>query len=304
MFSIVSVFVKVAAQELHSLEVAWLASVVRWAGLVVALKIDGASPMPRPEVRALVGGRCFFGALGFGCATYAFGALPLGDASSILFSSPAWATVMAFFVLGEKIDAVGVGAILASIGGVVLVSRPSFLFGHADGASGGGGASLVTLLGSLSAAATMLLIRVIGKRGGEHPAVMSHASALFNVLVAPVALVIFPNAFLSITGPKRFSLFPTALCCFGAGAFGIGNQYLSNWGTQKAPVGLCSMMRNMDVVFSFIWQILFFRAVPNLSSVAGAAVIVFCSGVTALRQYRKAKKTPAKAVELKPAQAT
>jgi drug/metabolite transporter (DMT)-like permease len=31
--------------------------------------------------------------------------LPLGDAASILFSSPAWATVMAFFILGEKIDA-------------------------------------------------------------------------------------------------------------------------------------------------------------------------------------------------------
>jgi len=216
-----------------------------------------------------------------------------------LFSSPVSAAPATLCV-----RSVGVGAILASIGGVLLVSRPSFLFGHADGAPGGGVASLVALLGSLSAAATMLLIRAIGKRGGEHPAVMSHASALFNVLVAPVALVIFPNAFLSITGPKRFSLFPTALCCFGAGAFGIGNQYLSNWGTQKAPVGLCSMMRNMDVVFSFIWQILFFRAFPNLSSVAGAAVIVFCSGVTALRQYRKAKKTPAKAAELKPAQAT
>jgi hypothetical protein len=60
---------QVAARELHSLEVNWLVCIVRWAGLVLALRIDGASPVPRPEVRALVCGRCFFGALGFGCAT-------------------------------------------------------------------------------------------------------------------------------------------------------------------------------------------------------------------------------------------
>ncbi|KAJ1445982.1 hypothetical protein M885DRAFT_548100 [Pelagophyceae sp. CCMP2097] len=275
MFSIVSVFVKVAAQELHSLEVAWLASVVRGPRrraphrrrfARAAARGPRARRRPillrrarlwlrhvRPPTSAALRAFALCAAADFGCR-YAFGVLPLGDAASIIFSSPAWATVVAFFVLGERIDAVGVGAILASIGGVVLISRPSFLFGRAASAPGCGVASLVALLGSVSAAAAMLIIRAIGKRGGERAAVMSHASALFNlnVLVAPLALLAAPNASMTIWGPRRFSLFPTALCCFGAGAFGVGNQYLNNWGAQKAPAGLCSMMRNTDVAFSFV----------------------------------------------------
>jgi drug/metabolite transporter (DMT)-like permease len=189
---------------------------------------------------------------------------------------------------------VGVGAILASIGGVLLISRPSFLFGHSGVVEGGGFASLVALLGSFSASAAMLTLRAIGKRGGERAAVVAHATALFSVLAAPLPLLLAPGAFSPIVGPQRFSLFPTLVCCVGAGVFSVGNQYLNNWGGQLAPAGLCAMMRNTDVVCSFVWQVLFFGAAPTLSSGAGAAIIVVCSVATALRQYWKAKAPTAK----------
>jgi len=289
-FSIVSVFCKVAARELHSLEVAWLTGLVRWSGMVVALRIDGASPVPRAGIKTLVGIRCGFGALGFACATYAFGALPLGDAAAILFSSPAWAAVMGFFILGEKIDALGVLAILLSIGGVVLISKPSFVFGNSGSAEGSGFASAVALLGSVSSAAVQLLIRAIGKRGGERAAVLAHANALVNVVVAPVALLIVPGVeILPLVGPNRAKLYPTALACLLGGAFGVGNQYFLNWGSQKAPAGLCAMMRNGDILFSFLWQLLFFGVSPTPESAGGALVIIVCSVSTALREYRKTK---------------
>jgi drug/metabolite transporter (DMT)-like permease len=202
---------------------------------------------------------------------------------------------MGFVILGERLDFLGVLAIIFSIGGVVLISKPSFIFGASEDVSGSGFASAIALLGSVSSAAVQLLIRAIGKRGGERPAVLAHANALVNVVLAPVALVIVPGvAILPLVGRNRAALYPTALACLLGGAFGVGNQYFLNWGSQKAPAGLCAMMRNGDILFSFVWQLLFFHKNPTLESAGGAVVIIACGVFTALREYLKTKK-PTKA---------
>ena len=63
----------------------------------------------------------------------------LGDAISIFCVSPAWAALLGACLLAEPIRFADLAAIAVSIAGVVLIARPSFLFGE-QGADADAGA--------------------------------------------------------------------------------------------------------------------------------------------------------------------
>ena len=63
------------------------------------------------SARAALALRCLCGWGAFCCATYSFGKLPLGDATAITFSSPAYAAVFGRLILGEALEPLDVTAI-------------------------------------------------------------------------------------------------------------------------------------------------------------------------------------------------
>ena len=56
-----------------------------------------------------------------------------------------------------------------------------------------------------------------------------------------------------------------------------------------APAGLAAMMRNIDIVCAFAWQLLLTRAAPEPTSVAGAALVVACTVGSAFRKLRASR---------------
>jgi len=62
---------------------------------------------------------------------YAFQNMSIGDASSIIFSSPVYVSLLAWLCLGEPFGCVEAVVLLLTLSGVLLVSRPSFLFSPA-----------------------------------------------------------------------------------------------------------------------------------------------------------------------------
>jgi drug/metabolite transporter (DMT)-like permease len=76
--------------------------------------------------------RCLNGFLAVSCAYLAFRLIPLGDASSIVFSSPIFVTVIACFLLKEPCGLFQGFMLVMGIGGVTLICKPSFLFGQVD----------------------------------------------------------------------------------------------------------------------------------------------------------------------------
>ncbi|KAJ1952021.1 hypothetical protein GGI12_006350, partial [Dipsacomyces acuminosporus] len=61
------------------------------------------------------------------------------------------------------------------------------------------------------------------------------------------------------------------------GTFASLGQVLLNRGLQLAPAGPGTLMRNLDVVFAFLFGITLFDEVPDWISVGGAVVIVGCT---------------------------
>lgn len=59
-----------------------------------------------------------------------FARLPLGDSTTILFSSPVIVMVLSMFILHERCGIFRVVAATTLLGGVILISKPPFIFGQ------------------------------------------------------------------------------------------------------------------------------------------------------------------------------
>jgi len=59
-----------------------------------------------------------------------FARLPLGDSTTILFSSPVIVMVLSMFILHERCGIFRMVAATTLLGGVILISKPPFIFGH------------------------------------------------------------------------------------------------------------------------------------------------------------------------------
>jgi len=74
--------------------------------------------------------RGFLGASSVILRYYALEYLSIADTSVITYATPVLVTVMAHFVLGEKMGIVPVLAAILTFGGVVVMTRPPFLTGQ------------------------------------------------------------------------------------------------------------------------------------------------------------------------------
>lgn len=78
---------------------------------------------PRGE-RGPVLGRALLGACSITFSYYALKLIPLGDATTIRFSLPIWTLIVSYLVLGESCSLLKIGAVVVSVSGVVLISKP------------------------------------------------------------------------------------------------------------------------------------------------------------------------------------
>ena len=59
-----------------------------------------------------------------------FSRLPLGDSTTILFSSPVIVMLLSMFILHERCGIFRMVAATTLLGGVILISKPPFIFGQ------------------------------------------------------------------------------------------------------------------------------------------------------------------------------
>lgn len=108
--------------------------------------------------------RALAGTLALCCQFYAFQHLPLADATVIVFSSPIFTGILAYFILGESwglFDFLGTALCFT---GIVLIARPTFLFSREVKQSFSGDwqqamASLVALCGALLTSIALISLR-------------------------------------------------------------------------------------------------------------------------------------------------
>lgn len=258
-FSLMSLLVKAAGQRLPSQEVVLVRSVIMLA--IGAELIRRRAIGFRGKRKGLLILRGLFGFTALSCFYYAVIHLPLADATVIQYTNPVFTAIFAAWALSEGLRLRQVGLALLSLVGVLLVARPTVLFGGAATALDPVAAA-AALAGAVFSAAAYVTVRKLGE--SDDPIVI----VFYFSLVATIGSI-------PIVVP-RF-IVPTwreVLLLLGVGVTThIGQVYMTN-GLRLERAGRATAVGYLQIVFAALWGLAFFSEVPGPLSVAGAIIII------------------------------
>lgn len=268
-FSVMSLLVKVSGERLPSQQVVLARAVVSLVLSYWWLRRAGVPVWGNDKPFLILRGVLGFG--GLSCFYYALVHLPLADATVIQYTNPVFAALLAAWLLRETMGTREVLCVAASLAGVLLIARPSFLFPGAP-AELPTLAVVVALAGAVFSAAAYVTVRRLGRT--EHPLVIVF---YFPLIATPAAIpLVIPVA-----------LWPTPaewLALLGVGvSTQIAQVYLTR-GLQLERAGRATAVGYLQIVFAAFWGLLFFAEVPDLWVAGGTAIIVGSTLILARRR--------------------
>ncbi|KAH9939616.1 drug/metabolite transporter [Epithele typhae] len=266
----------------HPFELIWVRMVMTWA---VCIAYMTAASVPDPVlgpkgVRLLLTLRGVSGFIGLFGTYYALQYLSLSDTTVLSFLTPMCTAVTGALLLKEEITAKQMMASLFSFAGVILIARPAFLFGqHVQDTQGGEGdpartvtasqrlgAVGVALFGVIGLTSAYTTVRAIGKRA--HALHNLSAFSSFCVVTAPIAMLITRTKFVIPDNVHQL------LLILGVSVCGYGAQVAMTTGLQRETAGRGTMAIYVQVIFSLIFEKLFFNTTPPVLSLVGTAIIL------------------------------
>lgn len=274
-FSMMSVLVKFAGRTMHSQQIVLARAVVALVLSYAAIRKLGISPWGDVEVRKLLIIRGVLGFVGLTCFFYAITHLPLGDSTVIQYTNPIFTALIAGIFLKERLRRIELLGAMGSIVGVALIARPSFIFGvqslnpYAVGAA---------LCGAVVSAFAYTTVRALSGR--------AHAMVVvfyFPLIATPLAI---PTAWPVLSWPSPLEW----LLLLGVGVLTQIAQVFMTRGLHLEKAGRAMSVTYSQIVFAFVWGMLFFNEIPSVLSIVGAVIIMTCSTII----MRQRSKEPAK----------
>jgi drug/metabolite transporter (DMT)-like permease len=240
--------------------------------------------------------RCLVGCAGLVLSFYSFRHMQLADASVIIFSTPVFVAIFARLFLKEECGLFNVVTILLTLIGVLLITRPPLVFGDAipslmdeqnDWIHSGGSSVVETtnyniwgpaaaLASTLFGANAYVLLRAL--KGLHFSVIMTNFGGFALVYTFSIAWWMGALCWPTCLGTERLLVVALAL-------FSFGGQILLTLALQFEEAGPVAIARSADIVFAFIWQIMFFKEVPNRYSVMGAILVVSSVVLSGLRKW-------------------
>ena len=190
---------------------------------------------------------------------FAITRLPLGDVTTIQYTSPIWTGLLAAVFLKERSSRVVVLATLVSLGGVALVAKPSVLFGAAGLDAVAASAALGSAL--LSGVAYTFVRKL---RETDAPLVVVFWFALFSVVLSlplVATTLVWPT-------PGQWA------ALVGVGVAAHAGQVFLTKGLHLEAAGRATSVGYLQIVFAFVWGALFFGAVPDAWTALGVGLVV------------------------------
>ncbi|KAG1748144.1 drug/metabolite transporter superfamily [Suillus lakei] len=212
--------------------------------------------------------------------------LTVADATVLLFLTPLMTAVAGSIFLKESYSINQAVAGICSLLGVILISRPPFLFGpnpvipngrHLPEGTpaerlGAVGACMISVLGLTGAYISM---RAIGTRANPMH-VMLYFSLLCTI-IASLGMIVFDI-------PVVFPTFWTWLLLLMIGSFGFVTQTLLTLGLQRETASRGVTGIYAQVIFAVVLERLFFGITPSVLSTLGAAIIMSSALYVVLRK--------------------
>lgn len=213
-------------------------------------------------------GRSALGLASILCTFQALILLPLADATTIGFTAPAFATILSWLVLRERVGRHRWLAVAIGFVGVLIVMRPG---ASAAVPLAGVAFALAAALGTASVVITLRQLRHT-----EHVAAIVFWFFVASALVSTLALPFVGH----VPEPRTLGLLALA------GIAGGLMQIALTASLQKAPVSVLSPLDYLQIVVTVALGWLFFAEVPTANTLAGAALIVASGLWIAWREHR------------------
>ena len=259
-FAVMGLFVKLAGRRLPSSQVVLVRAALTLAMSWWAVRQAGLPSIWGTQRRLLLM-RGALGAIGINCFYWSLVHLPLGEATLIQYTNPIFATILAALWVGERVRPGELACLATALLGVVLITRPGFLFGSAASAYDTRDIA-IALFGAVCSGAAYAAVRKLGSR--EHS----------TVVVFYLPLVTFPIA---IPFASSNWLMPTPTewaILLGVGvATQLAQVYMTR-GLQAETAVRATTTGYLQIVFAGLWGALLLKERPSAWTLVGAAVIV------------------------------
>ena len=271
-FSVMSALVKHAGVRLASQELVFARSVVAIVISIALLRRAGVHTLGTR--RWLLLARGIWGYAALSCGFYAMTKLPLAEATMIQYLHPVFTAVLAAVVLGERADRSLVASVLLGSAGVLLVTRPAFLFDA-------GGATLDSL--GVAAALGGAVLTAVAYVGVRELSRTEHSLVIvlwFPLVSLPASL---PATLAQGVWPRGFEW----LALLGVGVFAQVGQVCLTRGLALEPVGRAMAISYVQIAFATLWGVLFFGEVPGVATLLGSLLVIFGTAIGARAVLRR-----------------
>lgn len=271
-FSLGALLIKIAGVRLPPMEILFARSVVGIAYCCTLLHREGAGILGQSKrwflfLRGLLGFSALF------CTFYSFVHLPLADATVIVFAHPIFVAVFASIILKEHLGGRGILCVLVAISGVLLVAKPSFLFGQTsalDPLAVGIAMSAAVLSGC-----AIITVRFLSRH------------------IHPLTIILYPTLVVTVLGPILDGhnwLMPEGVewaYLLGVGLIMNMGQHFMTIAYREERAAVISAIGYLEIPLAAVFGLLFFSEVPDTWTYVGAALVVL--GTLALGSAQKSK---------------
>lgn len=259
-FAVMSTLVKLASERLPTMQIVFARGFVT-LGLAAA-SLAHARKSPFGGRSGLLFLRGLIGSCALICFYAAVVHLPLAEATVVHQTAPLWTALLAAWLLHERLRPRIVVALLGAFAGVLMIARPSWLFGGGPAAPLPWEFAFVALLGAMLSAIAYVTVRRLGRT--EDPLVVVFWFPLVTVpMTAPFAL------------PQwTWPTWQEWLLLLGIGASTQIAQVELTRGLAKEAAGRATAVGYLQVAFATLFGAVVFGALPDAWSWAGMATIV------------------------------
>lgn len=203
--------------------------------------------------------------------------VPLADATAVLFFTPIVVTILSVVILGERIGAHRIAAVLAGFCGMLLILRPGIGSFHP--------ALFLALGGAVLNAAYLLLTRRLAGRE-DTASTQFNTTAAGAVVMSVIVVPFWQTPDLATTGLLLM-----------IGLFGTVGHFLLVSAFSYAPASLLSPFLYTQVLTAAAVSVVLFGDPLHPATVAGTAVLV----ASGLYIWWRENRTRAKARDTEPA---
>jgi drug/metabolite transporter (DMT)-like permease len=275
-FALMAALVKLTGGHLPTQQIVTVRAAITLVLSYAALRQRSVTPLLGHEPRLLFL-RGFSGFFALSCGYYSVTHLPLAEATVLQYLHPPVTALLAAFVLGEQLRRSVFVSMALCAAGLLLVSRPSFLFGQHEALPTL--AVLAGIGGALFSSSSYVAVRKLGRKED-----------------ALVIVFYFPFVALPMSIPLMWhdAVWPTPfewLLLLAIGLLTQLGQVAVTRGLQHDEAGRAAAYSYLQVLFAALLGVAMFGEVPRTTTVLGAALILIGAFVNA-RAPRAAKPKP------------